>query len=88
MEKAVKQKIMEIFRVHDKDTGSCEVQIALLTQRIKEITAHLKKHKKDIHSRYGLIKLVGKRKRLLRYLRRKDFERYREVLQKLKKLKD
>lgn len=86
MEKAVKQSIMEKFRIHEKDTGSPEVQIALLTQRIKEITMHLKRHKKDVHSRYGLIKLVGRRRRLLRYLKRKDFERYKELLQKLKKL--
>lgn len=86
MEKAVKQKIIESFKIHDRDTGSPEIQIALLTQRIKEITLHLKRHRKDIHSRYGLIKLVGKRRRLLRYLRKKDFERYREMLSKLRKL--
>lgn len=85
MEKTVKQNIMEKFRIHEKDTGSVEVQIALLTQRIKDITMHLKKHKKDIHSRYGLIKLVNKRRKLLKHLRKKDFDKYKEVLQKMKK---
>jgi small subunit ribosomal protein S15 len=86
MEKEVKQKIIERFRIHEKDTGSPSVQIALITQRIRELTAHLKKHKKDVHSRYGLIKLVGKRRRLLRYLKDTDFKRYREVLQKLRRI--
>jgi small subunit ribosomal protein S15 len=85
MEKTVKQNIIEKFRAHEKDTGSVEVQIAILTQRIKDITMHLKKHKKDIHSRYGLIKLVGRRRRFLRYLKRKDFDKYKEVLQKMRK---
>lgn len=86
MEKALKQKIVEKFRIHEKDTGSPEVQIALITARIRELTAHLKKHKKDVHSRYGLIKLVGKRRRLLRYLKDKDFKRYKELLQKLRRI--
>ncbi len=85
MEKAVKQNIMEKFGIHEKDTGSVEVQIALLTQRIKDITMHLKKHKKDIHSRYGLIKIVGRRRKLLKYLRIRDFDIYKGVLQKMKK---
>ncbi len=85
MEKAVKQNIMEKFGIHEKDTGSVEVQIALLTQRIKDITMHLKKHKKDIHSRYGLIKIVGRRRKLLKYLRIRDFDKYKGVLQKMKK---
>ncbi len=86
MEKALKQKIIEKFRINEKDTGSPSVQIALITQRIRELTAHLKKHKKDIHSRYGLIKLVGKRRRLLRYLKDTDFKKYKEVLQKLRRM--
>ncbi|MEO0276165.1 MAG: 30S ribosomal protein S15 [candidate division WOR-3 bacterium] len=86
MEKALKQKIIEKFKIHEKDTGSPEVQVALITARIRELTAHLKKHKKDIHSRYGLIKLVGKRRRLLRYLKDKDFKRYKELLQKLRRI--
>lgn len=83
LSKEEKRKIMDEWKRHDKDTGSPEVQIALLTARIRYLTEHLKQHKKDIHSRYGLIKLVGKRKRLLNYLKREDFERYREVIQKL-----
>lgn len=86
MEKALKQKIIEKFKIHEKDSGSPEVQIALITARIRELTAHLKIHKKDIHSRYGLIKLVGKRRRLLRYLKDKDFKRYKELLQKLRRI--
>ena len=86
MEKALKQKIIEKFKVNEKDTGSPEVQVALITARIRELTAHLRKHKKDVHSRYGLIKLVGKRKRLLRYLKNKDFKRYKELLQKLRRI--
>lgn len=86
MEKTLKQKIIEKFKIHEKDSGSPEVQIALITARIRELTAHLKIHKKDIHSRYGLIKLVGKRRRLLRYLKDKDFKRYKELLQKLRRI--
>jgi len=86
MDKALKQKIIEKFKINEKDTGSPSVQIALITQRIRELTVHLKKHKKDIHSRYGLIKLVGKRRRLLRYLKDTDFKRYKEVLQKLRRI--
>ncbi len=86
MEKALKQKIIDRFKTNEKDTGSPEVQVALLTARIRELTLHLRKHKKDVHSRYGLIKLVGKRKRLLRYLKNKDFKRYKEVLQKLRRI--
>lgn len=86
MEKTLKQKIIEKFKIHEKDTGSPEVQIALITARIRELTSHLKIHRKDVHSRYGLIKLVGKRKRLLRYLKDKDFKRYKELLQKLRRI--
>ncbi len=83
LEKEDKQKIIKEWQRFEGDTGSPEVQIALLTERIKQITEHLKKHRKDVHSRYGLIKLVGKRKRLLRYLKRENFVKYQEVLKKL-----
>ncbi len=83
LEKEDKQKIIKEWQRFEGDTGSPEVQIAILTERIKQITEHLKVHKKDVHSRYGLIKLVGKRKRLLRYLKREDFVKYQEVIKKL-----
>ncbi|MBO8137042.1 MAG: 30S ribosomal protein S15 [Desulfotomaculum sp.] len=78
-----KQKIIDKFKIHENDTGSPEVQIAILTQRIIELTEHLKKHKKDHHSRRGLLKMVGKRRALLNYLRDRDFERYRAIVEKL-----
>ncbi len=81
--KDVKERIIKEWARHPGDTGSPEVQIALLTARIKQITEHLKTHKKDVHSRYGLIKLVGQRRRFLNYLKREDFVRYREVVKKL-----
>ena len=81
--KEIKQKIIKEWARHEGDTGSPEVQIALLTARINQLTEHLKKHKKDIHSRYGLIKLVGKRRRFLNYLKREDFVKYRRVIKKL-----
>lgn len=68
---------------HEGDTGSPEVQIAVLTQRIKELTEHLKVHKKDFHSRRGMLKMVGKRRGLLNYLQNKDIERYRAIVAKL-----
>lgn len=79
----VKEKIVKKHRRHDKDTGSPEVQIALLTDRIKELTDHFKLHKKDHHSRRGLLILVGKRRRLLNYLMSLDIERYRALVKKL-----
>ncbi|MBM7854446.1 small subunit ribosomal protein S15 [Desulfohalotomaculum tongense] len=78
-----KQNIIEKFKTHENDTGSPEVQIAILTQRIVELTEHLKVHKKDHHSRRGLLKMVGKRRALLNYLRDRDFERYRAIVEKL-----
>lgn len=78
-----KQRIIKQFARHEYDTGSPEVQIALLTKRIADITEHLKVHKKDHHSRRGLLKLVGQRRRLLDYLRAKDINRYREILKEL-----
>ena len=81
--KEVKDKIIEEARLHEQDTGSPEVQVALLTNRITELTEHFKVHKKDHHSRRGLLKLVGRRRRLLDYLRAEDFERYRVTIERL-----
>ncbi|NQV17518.1 MAG: 30S ribosomal protein S15 [Armatimonadetes bacterium] len=78
-----KKAIMVEFKLHDSDTGSPEVQVALLTQRIKDITEHLKIHKKDFHSRRGLLKLIGQRRRLLDYIQRKDIKRYRKLVKEL-----
>lgn len=78
-----KEQIIDHFRLHQSDTGSPEVQIALLSQRINELTLHMHHHPKDFHSRYGLIKLVGQRKKLLNYLRNSDIEAYRELISKL-----
>ncbi len=78
-----KQEIIATYRRDEKDTGSSEVQIALLTERIKELTEHLKVHKKDNHSRRGLLKMVGKRRNLLNYLEKNDVEKYREIVEKL-----
>lgn len=83
LEKDKKQAIIEEFKLHDADTGSPEVQVALLTTRIRELTEHLKVHKKDYHSQRGLMKMVGKRRRLLKYLRLKDFNRYRTLIERL-----
>ena len=83
MTKERKQEIISTYRRDEKDTGSSEVQIALLTERINELTEHLKVHKKDNHSRRGLLKMVGKRRNLLNYLAKKDIERYRAIAQKL-----
>jgi small subunit ribosomal protein S15 len=81
--KEKKQGIIEDFRVHEGDTGSPEVQIAVLTARINELSEHLKMHKKDHASRRGLLKMVGKRNSLLRYLSDNNFERYQEVIRRL-----
>ncbi len=80
---AEKAETVEKHRLHEKDTGSVEVQVALLTERIKELTEHFKTHKKDHHSRRGLLKLVGQRRRLLNYLMNKDIERYRALVKTL-----
>ena len=79
-----KDKIIEEFSIHDKDTGSPEVQIAILTKKIIYLNEHLKLHKKDHHSRQGLLVMVSKRKKLLSYLKRKDQKRYLELVEKLK----
>ena len=81
--KEAKADIIEKYKRDEKDTGSPEVQIALLTKRINELTEHLKVHKKDNHSRRGLLKMVGKRRNLLNYLAKKDINRYREIVEKL-----
>lgn len=80
---AVKKEIIQKFQVHEKDTGSPEVQIALLTERINSLTEHLKIHKKDYHSRRGLLKMVGQRRALLNYLKRRDPMRYKSIIEKL-----
>jgi small subunit ribosomal protein S15 len=78
-----KTKIIDEFKVHSRDTGSAEVQIAILTERINLLGEHFKNHKKDFHSRRGLLSLVGRRRRLLNYLKKKDIKKYEEVLEKL-----
>lgn len=83
MTKERKTEILETYAREKNDTGSAEVQIALLTERINELTDHLRVHKKDNHSRRGLLVMVGKRKRLLKYLENKDVERYRSIIAKL-----
>lgn len=83
MTKERKSEILSTYARGKNDTGSAEVQIALLTERINELTGHLKVHAKDDHSRRGLLIMVGKRKRLLKYLENKDIERYRDIITKL-----
>ncbi|MBR1540775.1 MAG: 30S ribosomal protein S15 [Clostridia bacterium] len=83
MTKERKTEIINEFKREEKDTGSPEVQVALLTERIKELTEHLKVHPKDNHSRRGMLKMVGKRRNLLNYLSKKDLNRHRELVQKL-----
>jgi small subunit ribosomal protein S15 len=84
MKRADKKKIITNYSVHKKDTGSPQVQIAILSRRIEDLGGHLEKHKKDVHSRRGLINMVCKRRRLLNYLRIKDKEVYGEIVKKLK----
>ena len=83
MDKDIKQEIIEKYATHPGDTGSPEVQIALLTQRINHLNEHLKIHKKDHHSRRGLLKIVGVRRSFLKYLEKKDITRYRAIVEKL-----
>ncbi|AND85029.1 30S ribosomal protein S15 [Clostridium tyrobutyricum] len=83
MEKAIKQEIIKKYERHEGDTGSPEVQIALLTKRINHLNEHLKVHKKDHHSRRGLLMMVGKRRGLLNYLIKEDIERYRTIIKEL-----
>jgi small subunit ribosomal protein S15 len=81
--KETKETIVGDYRTHDSDTGSSNVQIALLTQRINELTEHFKIHKKDNHSRQGLLKMVSRRRKLLDYLKRQDINQYHDIIQKL-----
>lgn len=81
--KEKKAEIVSVFKLHTSDTGSPEVQIALLSERIGSLTEHFKAHKKDHHSRRGLLKLVGQRRRLLDYLKKRNFSRYKEVIERL-----
>ena len=81
--KEVKTAVIEANRTHENDTGSPEVQVAILTARIAELTEHLKQHPKDNHSRRGLLKMVGQRRSMLNYLMKKDVNRYRELIKKL-----
>ncbi len=81
--KEAKTKVMTEYATHEGDTGSPEVQVAVLTHRINELNDHLKTHKKDHHSRRGLLKMVGKRRNLLTYLKNKDLQRYRDLIAKL-----
>ena len=83
LDKDIKREIIDEFKMHEGDTGSPEVQIANLTKRISDLTAHLKVHKKDYHSRRGMLKMIGQRKGLLDYLRERDIERYRTLVAKL-----
>ncbi|MCX7796448.1 MAG: 30S ribosomal protein S15 [bacterium] len=83
LSKEEKMEVISKYQLHDRDTGSIEVQIALLSERINRLTEHLKIHKKDFHSRRGLLMMVGHRRRLLEYLRRKDLDKYQELVKEL-----
>ncbi|HEY5997970.1 MAG TPA: 30S ribosomal protein S15 [bacterium] len=83
MEKEEKTGVISTYRLHESDTGSPEVQVALLSERIKYLQEHFKTHTKDHHSRRGLLKMVGQRRRLLNYLKRADIKRYREIIERL-----
>ena len=84
MDSTTKEKSIHDFRLHERDTGSADVQIALLTQRINELSEHLQKYKKDFSSRRGLLMMVGQRRRLLDYLHKTDVSRYQSITKKLK----
>ncbi len=83
VDKDTKAKVIEDFRLHDSDTGSPEVQVAILSNRITQLTEHLRAHKHDQSSRRGLLKMVGKRRKLLSYVRDKDYQRYMEITDRL-----
>lgn len=83
LEKEVKSEVISKFKAHEGDTGSPEVQVALLTERIKQLTEHFAVHKKDFHSRRGLLMMVGRRRKLLDYLKKKDYSRYASIIQSL-----
>ena len=84
LSKEVKNGLIKNYQLHEKDTGSVEVQVAVLTTRINDLTEHLKLHKKDHHSRLGLLKMVGRRRRLLNYLKNSDLEAYQALIENLK----
>lgn len=84
MDRQIKEEIKQQYRRHESDSGSSEVQIALLSKRIEGLTDHLKSNRKDHSSRYGLIKMVSSRRKLLNYIRRQDEQRYRDIIQRLK----
>jgi small subunit ribosomal protein S15 len=81
--KQLKEEIVKTFGTNEKDTGKTEVQVALITRRVEELTEHFKRHPKDNNSRRGLLMLVGQRRRLLAYLRKRDLDKYREVIERL-----
>ena len=81
--KEKKQEVIDTYKLHDTDSGSAEVQVAILTERIKNLTEHFKLHKKDHHSRRGLINMVGQRKRLLGYLKQRDVQKYQSIIEQL-----
>jgi len=83
LEKTSKEDIINTFKIHEQDTGSPEVQVALITERIKQLTEHLQQHSHDHHTRRGLLSLVGQRRRLLTYLNREDVGRYRSLIERL-----
>lgn len=83
IDKELKQQVIDKYKTHAADTGSPEVQVAILTTRIRQLTEHMKVNKKDFHSRRGLLIMVGKRRKLLQYLRNKDFTRYQKLIQSL-----
>ena len=83
LEREEKAEVINKYRLHNSDTGSPEVQIALLSERINQLSGHFKDHKKDHHSRRGLLKMVGQRRRMLDYLKAKDVKRYREIIKRL-----
>lgn len=87
MDKNTKAKLIKTNQLHDSDTGSPEVQVAVLTERIEQLSEHLKSHKKDNHSRRGLLQMVNKRRRLLTFLKKKDEERYAKVMERLERNK-
>ena len=78
-----KEKIITDYKIHDKDTGSAEVQVALLSEEIKQLLSHLKKHAKDVHSKRGLLKMVAKRRKLLAYLKKENIRRYNAMIKKI-----
>ena len=84
MKKEIKDKVIENYQHHEKDTGSTEVQVAILTEKINSLTQHLNQNKKDSHSKHGLLKMVGKRRNLLNYLKDNDIEKYRKLIDQLK----